>query len=387
MTKNSYLCNFIANHPDDWESILTDKYAIKIKREGDLAIFTYRPECDYYDAILQESRGIIINIASLEVVCWPFRKFGNYNEGYSDPIDWSSARVQEKVDGSIIKLWFDKSLNKWQFSTNGMIRAENAPVEKKIGITYADIINNADNVNDIPYDKLNKDYTYIFELVSPDTRVVVKYDNASLYHLGTRSNVTGKEFDIDIGIKKPRQFPLSSLDNCISAVIELNKNMPEGENVRQEGFVVVDKNWNRVKIKSPDYIMVHHFSTMKTIAKKECVSILLNEREKLESIFESIPEIVPAIKYYDYKIAELFHDAEKMSMFAQSLYEEFSHEKKAVADVIADHRLALIGFRCLKGDRTAKEVLLELPFDRFCNLIPDYVPENLSLLFLKKKPN
>lgn len=361
MNRNSIICNFIADHPNDWEQLLADEYGIKVKKEEPYAIFNYGLNCDYFNPIVQEARGIIIDYINLEVVCWPFRKFGNHNEGYADTIDWNSARVLEKVDGSIIKLWYDKITNQWQFSTNGMIRAENAAVENMAGLSYADIIRQADNLKDIPFEKLNKEYTYIFELVSPETRIVIKYDRASLYHLGTRNNLTGEEYEIDIGIKKPMSYPLTSLDNCINAAIALNKTNGAEEGVDKEGFVVVDKHWHRVKIKSPDYIMMHHVSMMKTITKKECVRILLYERERLDVIYENCPEIIPTIKYYDYKIAELLHDADKIGMLSQSLYNEYSHDRKAVAGVISKHRLAMVGFACIANGQKGRDFLLGLP--------------------------
>lgn len=383
MNRNSIICNFIAEHPDDWEQLLVDEFGIKVKKEDSYAIFNYGLNCDYFNPVVQEARGIIIDYINLEVVCWPFRKFGNHNEGYADTIDWNSARVLEKVDGSIIKLWYDKLAKRWQFSTNGMIRAENATVENMAGLSYADIIRQADNVKDIPFEKLNKDYTYIFELVSPETRIVVKYERASLYHLGTRNNLTGEEYEIDIGMKKPMSYPLTSLDNCINAAIALNKANGAEEDVDKEGFVVVDKNWHRVKIKSPDYIMMHHVSTMKTITKKECVRVLLYERERLDVIYENCPEIIPAIKYYDYKIAELLHDADKIGMLSQSLYNEYSHDRKAVAGVISKHRLAMVGFACITNGQKGRDFLLGMPFEKFCKLLPDYQPEDISLLFAR----
>lgn len=82
---------------------------IGIKEESPYAIFNYAIGCDFSNPIVQEARGIIIDLENLDVVCWPFRKFGNYNESYADKIDWSTARVQEKIDGSIIKLWWDRT--------------------------------------------------------------------------------------------------------------------------------------------------------------------------------------------------------------------------------------------------------------------------------------
>ena len=200
MNHNSKLCCFIARNPDNWQTILTEEYGIKVKQEENYAIFNYGFGCDYSNPLVQEARGIIIDTESLQVVCWPFRKFGNYTESYADSIDWNTAKVQEKVDGSIVKLWFDHRLGKWQFSTNGVIRAEKAPLESVRASNYLSLIQKAKNFADIPFQTLDRDYTYIFELVSPDNQVVVPYDATMLYHTGTRSNVTGEETDMDIGI-------------------------------------------------------------------------------------------------------------------------------------------------------------------------------------------
>ena len=47
------------------------------------------------------------------------------------------------------------------------------------------------------------------------------YFKTSLYHIGTRSNITGIESEEDIGIKKPKSFPLSSLADCLAAAAAL----------------------------------------------------------------------------------------------------------------------------------------------------------------------
>ena len=72
------------------KSLLEEK-CIRVKFANNLAIFNYDISADFSDPVVQESRGIIIDTDSLEVVCWPFRKFGNYGESYADSIDWSTA--------------------------------------------------------------------------------------------------------------------------------------------------------------------------------------------------------------------------------------------------------------------------------------------------------
>jgi len=383
MNTNSVICNFIETYPDDWEARLKKDYGLKIKKEESYAIFNYNIDCDFYNPIVQEARGIIIDYVEKEVVCWPFRKFGNHNEGYADKIDWQSARVLEKVDGSIVKLWFDKKNNLWQFSTNGVIRAENANVDGNVLLKYAEVIKKADNLKDIQFDSLDKNSTYIFELVSPDARVIINYGSTSLYHLGTRNNLTGLESETDIGIKKPKSYPLNNLSDCITAANALNKDSGETE-VDKEGFVVVDKNWNRVKIKSPDYIMLHHVSMLKTIGKKECLSMLLSDRARIDELFERNPLIIPTVKYYDYKLSELTLLAKRIGELSKRLYEEYGHDRKSVASVISKHRLAAVGFRCIDTGKTGEEVIFDMPIESLVKLIPDYEEEDVMSLFENK---
>lgn len=382
MTKNSVICKYIADHPNDWYESLHKDYGIRIKKEDNLAIFSYNVECDFRDPIVQEARGIIIDYEKNEVVCWPFRKFGNYNESYADNIDWNNAVVLEKVDGSIIKLWYNHKSQSWQFSTNGMINADNATTDAYSGIYYGDVIRQANNYNDIPFDKLDKDYTYIFELVSPQTRVVIKYDEISLYHLGTRSNITGEEFNVDIGIKKPKSYQINSLEGCIKAALELNKEASEDDEVSNEGFVVVDKNWNRVKVKSPDYIMMHRLKHNDGISKKDCVSTILYMQKDVERICQANQSLVHIFKYYDFKLSELKHQSNQMASLSRSLYKEYSNERGAVAKVIAKHKLAFVGFKALETDLTGEQILMGAPMEKLIKLIPDYEPEDLNKLFL-----
>ena len=116
------LVEYIKTHPD-WRTELTQKpYCLTIKQQPlrQYYIFSYSQiDSDFYNEVVRVSRGIILKIedrmihdrshavaqdiydCKVEVVCWPFNKFGNYGEGYADKIDWASAKVQEKVDGCL----------------------------------------------------------------------------------------------------------------------------------------------------------------------------------------------------------------------------------------------------------------------------------------------
>ena len=95
---------FIRNHPDSWERELSNRF-IRMSRSGNLVCFKYGIEADFSDPLVREARGIIIDINEQIVVCRPFDKFFNFQEQYATDIDWNTARVLEKIDGSLIKLY------------------------------------------------------------------------------------------------------------------------------------------------------------------------------------------------------------------------------------------------------------------------------------------
>jgi hypothetical protein len=101
--------DFIREH-SDWEELLSAApYHIKIKRTDGYVIFSYGIEADFRIDVVRECRGIILDEKNgYKPVCVPFFKFGNYGEPYADEIDWDTARVQEKIDGSLIKVWHHK---------------------------------------------------------------------------------------------------------------------------------------------------------------------------------------------------------------------------------------------------------------------------------------
>ncbi len=375
MCENSYICRFIGEHPDDFEEILLREYKIKSRRDGNLVIFNYSYDCDFANPLVAEARGIIIDAAKCEVVCWPFRKFGNHSEYYADKIDWENAVVLEKVDGSIMKLWFDKERGEWQFSTNGMIRAEDAEVLGNPGLSYFKIVKEAENFKDIPFSLLSKDKTYIFELVSPLTQVIVNYPRTMLYHIGTRSNISGLETNEDIGIIKPKSFPLHSLEDCIAAAVALN----EGGNdeVEAEGYVVLDKNFNRVKVKSPDYIMMHKLKANGIPSKSECIDIILNRPSDIEPFLRLNLGYAHIFKYYDFRLEELKHEADIFAKFTRALYREYSLDRGAVARVILKHPLSSLGFMALdRQDLSGEELLMASGEKYILRLINDYVPND-----------
>jgi hypothetical protein len=236
---------------------------------------TVRPcgSCFLFDSILSECsecRGLIVDeLNNWRVVCYPYSKFFNLGEGKADEIDWSSVRVSEKMDGTLCNLFFYNG--HWEVATSGKPDAlgfargkftagrneeevrENRRkwFEEGEKVTFRDLFWKVWNEQGYKLpEETNK--TFMFELASSFNPIVVQYEQEHLELHGVRDLVTFEEelpddYALRYNWKRVRAFECNSKEQVIEMAKKLNP-------VEQEGFVCVDKNFNRVKIKSPQYV-------------------------------------------------------------------------------------------------------------------------------------
>lgn len=284
------LQRFMQEH-NNWKEILqSPPYSLNIKEDNGYVLLKYdQVNSDFAQPLVQEARGIIFDAATLRPVCIPFFKFFNYGEQYAAKLDWGTAKVTEKIDGSLVKLWFDKGV--WHWSTNGVINAATAEVKQNAlnseeQLTFLDLIKQADNYNQIDYSKLSTNYTYMFELVSPKNQIVLYYAETSLYFLGARDNNTLDELDLDIGIKKPKLYNLSNLGECIAATLS---DIFAGK----EGVVAKDQYNNRIKIKTEDYFAKHKLANNGNISYSALLDLIKqNDYEEFLCYFPQYKALV-----------------------------------------------------------------------------------------------
>ena len=314
---------FIEQH-SDWEKILSEKpYCLHIVKDNfngkNLVMFKYNQiESDMSLPIVQECRGLILDFDTNEIVSFPFKKFFNAGEVNAAEIDWSSCWVGEKIDGSITKVV--KIGDKLLWSTNGVPNAFNAPIAEQIGCTaksFGDLmligLKNAfdeylkkaldnhwciDKWFDSPEEwfksLLQEGYTYIFELTSPFSKVVVQFHDTKLNFLGCRNNETFEEtYFTDHSLKNYfntlKVFPLTSLDECKKATETMGPD--------QEGFVVCDKNFNRVKVKSILYVSLAHMRNNGVLSYERGIEIVRgNELDEVLNYFPEFKEHLLQIK-------------------------------------------------------------------------------------------
>ena len=251
------LLNFMNTHPD-WKTLLAaEPYHLDIRSDeiNGIQYFLLKYNQIMSDMGLrevQEARGSIFrqnDEGHWVCVCHPFDKFFNFGEQYSavNDIDWNTAMVTQKVDGSLIKIWYD--YDGWVISTNGTIDGYKAECGDT---TYGDLVQKI--IDRIPnfFKHLDRDYTYMFELTSPFNRIVVRYEGINLWYLGRRNisnHIEDNEPLMIGGILHPEVYLHHSLSECVAAAHEMGDD--------EEGYVVCDAHFNRIKIKGDEYLALH----------------------------------------------------------------------------------------------------------------------------------
>lgn len=278
MDKMLKILDFIKHHINDWEEVLQkEPYYLKVSRDicfnRHLVMLKYNQiDSDFNNEIVRECRGLIFDEDTLEPVSIPFFKFGNYGESYCPTIDWKSAKILEKLDGSLIKV-VRLSTNDYLISTNGTINAYNSPLQNDLVCPYETYGQLFDSIiTKKQLNALEQNKTYMFELTSPYNRVVVPYTESRLSLIGIRDNISLKEeYIYDSCLKDlfplPKKYEFKSLEDCITAAKELPYD--------DEGYVVLDNNFNRVKVKSLAYVNAHHLKSNDCLTVKRVLSIIL----------------------------------------------------------------------------------------------------------------
>ena len=256
---------------------------------------------------VQDCRGLILEKGTWKVLSLAFRKFFNAEEGNAAKIDWNTAHVLEKLDGTMIQVYYDWHDMTWYAGTTGTANGE-GEVNNKNGTTFNDLfwdtLNNKYTFNEC---LLNKDLIYVFELTTPYNIVVKPHGESSATLLTVRNRETlvelsGKDLEM---VSVSLDIPLvKSFDINAKNVGHLLKTF-EGMPWYSEGYVVVDSNFNRVKVKNPAYCAVHHLKG-KTAEHNILTIIKTNEIEEFGATFPERKEELNRLKEgYDALIAKL----------------------------------------------------------------------------------
>ena len=231
-----------------------------------ISIYNYSRTCQYegrWDDITLNCRGLILDNEG-NVIAKSFPKFFNMEEMKEIPNE--PFQVYEKMDGSLGIVFHYNG--EWHLASKGSFISEQAVKGREMLYKY-------------DTSKMNKHYTYLFEIIYKENRIVVDYDFDDLVLLSVMDYDTGAEFSLDY--VNALDFRVVKRYNSITDYKQL-KSMINND---QEGFVVKFSSGTRMKIKGEEYVRLHRIMT--GLSNVDIWEILKNG-EDIEQYLEKVPD-------------------------------------------------------------------------------------------------
>ena len=222
-----------------------DRYLVTYKSLG----------VDWNNRLTRKARGSVINSRG-EYIVKSYDKFFNLGEldDRSDILDdvkvlsrWQDCGydVTNKVDGSIIKVSYDKAYDEFVVCSSTSFNSEHVQ-------RFKNYIEDKFNMDELKF--WAKKSTLIFEYTSPETMIVINYDENVFLH-GVIDNATEIEFDY-----KMVNYIASSIN--VNPVSKFNYTREQIEDMMKtetniEGFVITFENGIKLKVKTDWYVNEH----------------------------------------------------------------------------------------------------------------------------------
>lgn len=284
------------------------------------------------------SRGLILNDKG-DIIARPFPKFFNYEEMDSAQIPNESFEVYEKMDGSLgILYWLD---NVPYIVTRGSFSSEQALwASEFLHKNYAHL-----------FTKLNRKYTYLFEIIYPENRIVVNYgETKDLVLLAIIETATGRDIDLseNVGFNEVKKFDGLTDYQYLKNYDALNF----------EGFVLKFKSGFRLKVKLPEYVRLHRIITnISTVDIWEHLS----ENKPFEEFLENVPD-----EFYDWVKgvkADLEANFSAIEAESKAVFRAFD-DRKTAAEYYLQQKYPMILFKMM-DNRKYEHIIWKLIRPKF----------------------
>lgn len=251
------------------------------------------------DRLAEECRGLILRkqnksaiyseekLGPSKILNFGFKRFYNYGDPACSKIDWGSAKIQEKLDGSLISMYFDDVKSEWHAATRKILEADMKV--NAFDMTFRELFERAlIETSGMKFEEFTSllvpEMTYLFELCTPFNRVIVNHEGCRIHLIGMRQLLPPfREYNPKeslLPFPTPIEFELSSIDDVLSFV---NNQKP----TEQEGVVIVDKNFNRIKIKSISYVTYNKLHDTLGNSPRNCLISILEEKD--DDIYPFMP--------------------------------------------------------------------------------------------------
>ena len=306
----SYIPNFIqkVNNLIDTENQYFNIVEYSTKSNEQYKIARYRKELLAADLIPVYGllRSVVINKENIVVSFAPPKSMpaDKFMELYSQPTETIIA--EEFVEGTMINVFFDPSVDSWKISTRNTVDAD-VTFYKGPNKTFRTMFFEACEANKLIIESLNPKFCYSFVLQHPENRIVVPFsvprlylvDVYEIYHNDKTVIVTPQDINLvrisGYWSQTTICFPIRYSFNHYSELIEKFSS----PNTPYDVMGIVVKNTvthQRTKIRNPNYEEIRQLRGNQT--KTQYQYLTLRKEGRLSEFLKYYPELKPEFSTY-----------------------------------------------------------------------------------------
>lgn len=328
----------------------TDRVMSQTHPTEPLTIWNYTIQTQYerdWTALTRMARGLVTDDKD-NIVARPYGKFFNLNER---PFRWSdNHRIFEKMDGSLGIVFYYNG--EWHISTRGSFTSDQS-------------VKGAEMLKEYDLSELDPEYTYMFEIIYPENRIVVSYDEERLTMIGKRHTESGRIVDIDDYRTKGFDVVKEYTDLSFEELTEIEWDNKEGFVVRFIHNDGMDDDF--VKIKFDEYCRLHKIMT--EVSTKSVWEMLKGGKD-MEQVLQNVPdEFYNKIREYESELQSEFNELDTgyRVLYHQAVKGGYTDDRKKFAEYaksVTDNPAPL--FKML-DDREYESIIWDM-------IQPDYRP-------------
>ena len=312
-----------------------------------LTVWNYTPKTQYERAfgdypVLRLCRGLVLNDDG-KVWARPFAKFFNYEEHQMDELPHGQKiEVTQKMDGSLLIVF--RYEDNVVYSTRGSFYSDQAIEGGKL---FRELYEE---------EMIEHGYTYLFEYVSPNNRIVVKYNFDDLVHLALLDTQHGYD------IPRDERFNCVKSYNLNGGIFgkELYTQLKLLNSANEEGFVIraigngTQPDW-RCKIKFDDYCKLHRILTG---VSNKSIWENLKENKSFDEILEVCPdEFNSWLKKTKENFEKEYQIILAKATMAYEQVKDLETRKEQAILLLKEHKdISHIVFKMLNGQNYSEEI-------------------------------
>lgn len=308
------------------QELINQKYiSVQKHPTEELYIYNYTQKAQFENFWAEEvqiCRGLILDNND-NIIARPFRKFFNVDQ-HKGNLPSRDFEVFDKLDGSLGILYFigDKPF----IATRGSFTSDQAVKANEIlNFKYKDY-------------KFDKNFTYLFEIIYPQNRIVVDYGSQEkLVLLAIIETQTGVEKDISDFDFPDKAKKFDGLD------LEQVQKIQDSKN---EGFVLRWQNGFRLKFKFDEYKRLHRILTN---VSAKTIWEFMKDGKDLDEIIDKVPdEFFGWVRDTEKKLAmDFYYIQTEVALFFQQVMS--LPDRKSQAEYLKDKKYNSLVFGLLDG--------------------------------------